>query len=197
MPKKIEKLPSIRELPPRKQMEVANPELTPEQIKKMEKLIEFLAQYGITDKMAYPNYDQYMYIPGQHDLKRWMMAVKNIHYKKRAGFEFKEAVRQSTQDWKKMEIYDFLNWLKFYEEGAHMKYKTAQVWYEKGQPGYFLHIKPDAEKEPEPHTDGNAVNDAREEAERSEEKRTTIEKQRAKIIPRCMRYITVLTNSDG
>ena len=58
----------------------------------------------IEGKKAYPNYDQYMYIPGQHDMKKWLMAVKDIHYKKRAGFPFQEAIRQATQDWKKMEI---------------------------------------------------------------------------------------------
>lgn len=209
MSKKTEKI-TFRELPPNKQLEVANPELTPEQIIKLKKLMEFFDQYGIDyskftpehlsfiqGKRAYPNYDQYMYIPGQHDMNKWLMAVKNIHYKKKAGVSFQEAVRQSTQDWRKMEIYDFLNWLRFHEEGAHMKYKTAQVWYENGQPGYFLHVKPDPTPKPEPLTDGNAVNDAREEAERSEEKRNVIEKQRAKIIGRLDSAEKLLRSPDG
>jgi len=185
-------------------------ELTPEMEEKMKKLMEFFDFYGIdyskfkpeflsfiTDKKAYPNYDQYQYIAGQHDLKKWMYALKDIHYKQKAGFPYREAIKRATQGWAKMEIYDFLNWLRFYEEGAHMKYKFAQVWYENGQPGYFLHIKPDAPKEPAPHYDANAVNDAREEAERREEKRQLIEKQRSKIIGRLDSAEKLLRSQEG
>lgn len=177
---------------------------------RIKKLMEFFDLHGIdynkfkpehisfiTGKRAYPNYDQYMYIPGQHDMKKWLMAVKGIYYKKKAGLDFKEAVRSATQGWKKMEIYDFLNWLKFYEEGTHMKYKVAQTWYENGQPGYFLHIKPDTVPAPEPVVDGNAVNDAREEAERNEEKRNIIEKQRQKIIGRLDSAEKLLRSHEG
>lgn len=195
MPKKTEEKLQFRELSPSKKLEVANPDLTPEQLAKLEELIKYFSQYGI--KNAYPNYDQYMYIPAQHDIQKWLMAVKNIHYQQKAGLPFKEAVQQSTKDWKKMEIFDFLNWLKFYDEGTHMKYKFAQVWYENGQPGYFLHIKPDAPQEPQPLTDGNAVNDAREEAERNEEKRNIIEKQRSKIIGRLDSAEKLLRSPDG
>lgn len=185
-------------------------ELSPEMQEKMSKLMEFFDQYGIdyskfkpefisfiTDKRAYPNYDQYQYIARQHDLKKWMYALKDIHYKQKAGFPYREAIKRATSGWAKMEIYDFLNWLRFYEEGTHMKYKYAQVWYQNDQPGYFLHIKPDAKKEPEPHYDANAVNDAREEAERKEEKRQIIEKQRSKIIGRLDSAEKLLRSQEG
>ena len=202
----------FRELSLKKQLEKANPDLdlTPELEAKIQKLMEFFDQYGIdyskfkpeqlsfiSGKTAYPNYDQYLHIPGQHDMKKWLMAVKNIHYQKKAGLSFQDAVRQSTQDWKKMEIYDFLNWLRFYEEGTHMKYKYAQVWYENGQPGYFLHIKPDAPKEPERLSDGPTVDNARADAERNEEKRNIIEKQRAKIIGRLDSAEKLLRSPEG
>lgn len=185
-------------------------ELTPEQEEQLKKNMEFLDFYGIdyskfkpeflsfiTDKKAYPNYDQYQYIAGQHDLKKWMFAIKDIHYKQKAGFPYRDAIKKATHGWGKMEIYDFLNWLRFYEEGAHMKYKFAQVWYENGQPGYFLHIKPDAPKEPTPNYDANAVNDAREEAERKEEKRQVIERQRSKIIGRLDSAEKLLRSPEG
>lgn len=208
--------PSNIDLPSNKQLEkVVSPysdqkilELSTDE--KIKKLMEFFDHYGIDyskfkpefrsfieGKRAYPNYDQYINIPGQHDMKKWLVTVKDIHYKKKAGFEFKDAVRQATQGWKKMEIYDFLNWLRFHEEGSHMKYKFAQVWYENGQPGYFLHIKPDAQPAPESAVDGNAVNDAREEAERHEEKRSTIEKQRQKIIGRLDSAEKLLRSPEG
>jgi len=207
----------IIDMPSKKQLEKATKpysdeelKLTPEQEEKMKKLMEFFDHHGvdygkfipkfysyITEKKAYPNYDQYQHIAGQHDMKRWMLALKDIHYKQKAGFQYREAIKTATQGWAKMEIYDFLNWVKFHEEGAHMKYKFAQVWYENGQPGYFLHIKPDAQKEPEPHSDANAINDAREESERKEEKRQTIEKQRSKIIGRLDSAEKLLRSQEG
>jgi len=182
---------------------------------KIKKLLEFFDRHGIKfdkfkpinssifgddffkDKKAYPNYDQYQNIPGKRDITKWMFALKNINYKQKAGFPFKEAIRTTTQGWQKMEVYDFLNWLKFYDEGANMKYKFAQVWYENGQPGYFLHIKPDAQKEPESIYDGNAIEDARLESERNEEKRSIIEKQRQKIIGRLDSAEKLLRSPEG
>ena len=82
-----------------------------------------------------------------------------------------------------------------------MKYKFAQVWYTNDQPGYFLHVKPDPVPEPEPLVDAQAVNDAREAAEqeavRNEEKRSTIEKQRAKIIGRLDSAEKLLRSPEG
>jgi len=138
-----------------------------------------------------------MFIPSRHDMKKWMFALKDVHYKQKAGFQYKDAIRQATSGWPKMEVYDFLNWLKFYDEGAHMKYKTAQVWYENGQPGYFLHIKPDPKPEPQPLTDAQSVNDAREEANKLEEKKQTIEKQRQKIIGRLDSAEKLLRSPEG
>lgn len=149
------------------------------------------------EKKAYPNYDQYMYIPAQRDTHKWLLALKDIKYKQRAGLPYKEAIKASVQSWNKMEIFDFLNWMKYYEEGAPMKYKFAQVWYENGQPGYFLHIKPDAPKEEAPVVDTNPVRDAEEEAARQEEKRSTIEKQRSKIIGRLDSAEKLLRSPEG
>src|SRR6185369_3419127 len=185
-------------------------QLTPEMEDKMKKLMEFFDNHGIdydkfipkfysyiSEKKAYPNYDQYQPIANQHDMQRWMLALKDIHYKQKAGYPYRDAIKNATQGWQKMEIYDFLNWLKFHEEGAHMKYKFAQVWYENGQPGYFLHIKPDAQKEPEPKTDGDSVEKASQDAERNEEKRQIIEKQRSKIIGRLDSAEKLLRSQDG
>lgn len=217
MPSKLlSRLSAIIDVPSSKQLKKVVKPYSDEEVadrameEKIQKLMEFFDQSGIDydkfkpeflsyidQKKAYPNQDQYSYIPGQHDLKKWLMTVKNIHYKQKAGLPYKEAIRQSTTDWKKMEIYDFLNWLRFYEEGTQMKYKFAQVWYENGQPGYFLHIKQDAPPEAAPVVDENSVNEAREEAERNEEKKKTIEKQRAKIIGRLDSAEKLLRSPDG
>jgi hypothetical protein len=217
MPESKSSKKPIIDMPSKKQLEKAirpysdeELVLTPEMEEKMKKLMEFFDQYGIDyskftpkfysyigDKKAYPNYDQYQNMPPQHDVNKWLMAVKNLHYKQKAGLPFKEAVKIAVTGWPKMEIYDFLNWLRFHEEGAHMKYKFAQVWYENGQPGYFLHVKPDPTPEPTPPTDGQAVNDAREEAARQEEKRSVIEKQRQKIIGRLDSAEKLLRSPEG
>jgi hypothetical protein len=152
---------------------------------------------SLTEKKAYPNYDQYQNMPGQHDMKKWMYAVKDVQYKQKAGFPYKEAIKHATSGWPKMEIYDFLNWLRFHEEGSHMKYKFAQVWYENGQPGYFLHVKKDPPVEPEPKSDGETIDNSREEDERNEEKRNIIEKQRSKIIGRLDSAEKLLRSPDG
>ena len=182
---------------------------------RLQKAIEFFEQHGLTiekfdptnfsswdhkpvdKKKAYPNFDQYSYIPGQHDMQKWMMSVKDIYYKQKAGLPYKEAIRQSTQGWKKMEIYDFLNWLKFHEEGSHMKYKFAQVWYENGQPGYFLHIKKDTPEDDAQATDGAAVDKARQESEQNAEKKAIIEAQRKKIIGRLDSVEKLLRSREG
>jgi hypothetical protein len=146
---------------------------------------------------AYPNYDQYTYIPGKRDLPKWIQAVREIYSKEKNGMTRVDAVRQVTSGWNTTETYDFLNWLKFYQEGTHLKYKTAQLWYENGQPGYFLQIKPDPVKPAEPVIDHNAVEDARQQVERDDEKKQTIEKQRQKIVGRLDSAEKLLRSPEG
>jgi hypothetical protein len=172
---------------------------------KIKKLIKYFDDYGIdynkldedNVKTAYPNYDQYMSIPGQHNINKWLQTVRQIYAAEKNGLTRAQAVRQATNGWNIMETYDFLNWIKFYQEGAHLKYKTAQLWYENGQPGYFLQIKPDAPKEPEPTVDHNAVDNAREDVERQEEKKKVIEKQRQKIVGRLDSAEKLLRSPEG
>lgn len=189
-------------------------ELSPQELEeKIKKLTEFFDATGIGydkfkpehlsfldyKKKAYPNYDQYMYIPAQHDMKKWMSALTNIFQQKRAGLPYKQSILSATRGWQKMEIYDFLNWLKFHQEGTHMKYKFAQSWYvNDGMPGYILPYKRDPEPTVEdPIADANAVNDAREKAEQTEEKKQLIEKQRQKIIGRLDSAEKLLRSPEG
>ena len=196
--KPIHDLPSKKQLDkltgPYSDSELSRQEPSPEEL---QKLMTFFDQYGIdyskfkpehlsflSAKLAYPNDEQYVNVPPRHDVKKWMLATKNIQYQQKAGLSYQEAVKKATVNWKKMEVFDFLNWLRFYQEGTPMKYKTASVkqaqnWYESNQPGYFLHIKKDAPVPEE--ADLHAV---QEENERNDEKKRIIEKQRQKIIGR-------------
>jgi ferritin len=179
---------------------------------KINKLMQFFDESGINyekfqksaphpfladKKKAYPNYDQYMYIPGQHNTQKWLQAVQSVYKMEQTGQNRVQSIRQATVGWNPMETYDFLHWLRYYEEGTHLKYKMAQLWYENGAPGYFLHVKPDPVKPTEPTVSGNEIDFARDHASDDNEKRQTIEKQRNKIIGRLDSAEKLLRSPDG
>lgn len=149
------------------------------------------------DKEAYPNNDSYMHIPGQHNTEKWLGAVKDIYYKEKQGKNRVQCIRQVTSGWNLMETYDFLNWLKFYEEGAHLKYKIANLWYENGAPGYFLHVKPDPVKEETQVNNADFGKDTEGDQTSSAERKQIIEKQRAKIIGRLDSAEKLLRSNEG
>ena len=105
--------------------------------------IDFNKIFNIPNKAAYPNIDHYMHVPGQHNTDKWLQAIKDLYYKENNGELRVNAINEVTQGWNPNETYDFLNWLKFYEGGNHLKYKVAQTWYTNDSPGYFLKIDPD------------------------------------------------------
>ncbi len=152
-------------------------------------------------KNAYPNNGQYVHVPGQHNTVHWLQAVKDIYYREKNGATRVDAIRQTTRGWNPMETFDFLNWLKFYEEGAHLKYKMAQ-WYVNDNlgPGYFLHVKPDPAQPAIPPVSGKDIDYARDAAadEMSlSEKKQIIEKQRQKIIGRLDSAEKLLRSQEG
>ena len=200
---------TFRDLDPTEQLTKANPdlEMNSELMNNISKLMKFFDQYGIdyskfkpqeynyTDKKkAYPNYDQYMYIPGQYNIPKWLAAVRSLYQMEKSGKNRTTSIQQVTSGWKPMETYDFLYWLRYYEEGNHLKYKMAQLWYENGAPGYFLHVKPDPPSEPKVSED---IDFAREKASNDHEKRQIIEKQRKKIIGRLDSAEKLLRSHDG
>lgn len=181
---------------------------------KIEKLMKFFDEHGIEyDKFnpstvsnidfgrkdAYPNNDQYMHIPGQHNTQRWLQAISDVYRKEQQGENRVQAIRRVTSGWNIMETFDFLNWVKFHEAGEHMKYKFAKLWYENDDlgPGYFLQIKKDPAPEPEPSATGQDIDFAREKATNDSERRHTIEKQRNKIIGRLDSAEKLLRTPDG
>lgn len=187
-------------------------ELTDEMKAKVERLMKTLDEYGIDydkfdpnkiprldfGKSAYPNNDQYMHVPGQHDTNKWLQAVSDIYRKEKSGQNRVQAIRQVTAGWNIMETFDFLNWIKFHESGDYMKYKFAQLWYENlDMPGYALHIKKDPEPTPEPRVTGQEINFAQERATEDADRRDRIEKQRNKIIGRLDSAEKLLRSPDG
>lgn len=187
-------------------------ELSQEMKAKIEKLMEFFDYYGIDydkfdpsktpkldfGKSAYPNIDYFMHIPGQHDTAKWLQAISDIYRKERNGEARVKAIRQVTSNWNITETFDFLNWIKFYEAGDHMKYKFAQLWYENPDlPGYALHVKKDPAPSAVQQTDGPAIDFARERETDNADRRERIEKQRNKIIGRLDSAEKLLRSPDG
>jgi len=138
---------------------------------------------------AYPNYDSYMSIGPKYDTKKWIDAVKDIYYKTRTGLDKQSAVSATIGAWDDVEQQNFFNWLRFYEEGTHLKYKYAQSWYEGVQPGYFLPVRKDQEE------DKNEVKDLDERS--AVEKKKIIEHQRKKVIGRLDSAEKLLRSDEG
>jgi hypothetical protein len=187
-------------------------EMTPELESKIEKLMQFFDKAGISydkfdpdsmpkldfsDKKAYPNNDQYMHIPGQHDVEKWVKALQTIRYLESKGTGRVPAIRRVVSGWHLLETFDFLNWVKFYESGDHMKYKFAQLWYENGDPGYFLHIKQDPQPEPARHQDIDFAKTPAPSDTSADEKKSIIEKQRNKIIGRLDSAEKLMRSQEG
>jgi len=180
---------------------------------KVEKLMEWFDGHGIKydkfnpkdipkldleNRKAYPNTDVYMHIPGQHNTQKWLQAISDIYRKEKNGEPRRNAIRSIVGGWNVMETYDFLNWVKFYEAGDHMKYKFAQLWYENDSlgPGYFLQIKKDQAAQ-EPQVQGKDIDVAKADASADHDRRQIIEKQRNKIIGRLDSAEKLLRTQEG
>lgn len=145
-------------------------------------------------KKAYPNNETYIHIPGQHDVQKWLQAVREIYQSEQSGGNRLNSIKKITSGWSAEETHDFLNWIKFYEAGDHMKYKFA-AWYENPDiTNYSLYIKKDPEPTPAPAQDFNYV---KEKEQKDSERRQIIEKQRGKIISRLDSAEKLLRSPDG
>ena len=155
---------------------------------------------NVGERIAYPNVEQYMAIPGAHDTQKWLQTIKEVYYGERNGLPRSHALRQATSNWNVTETYDFLNWLRFYEEGTHLKYKVAQFYYGNADVGYLLPIKQDPEHPKEQSVSGKDIDFARDAAADempASEKKRIIERQRHKIIGRLDSAEKLLRSNEG
>lgn len=150
---------------------------------------------SLKNKVSYPNNNDYSNVQSQRDIPKWLQAAKDISYKEKNGDTRASSVRQVTSGWNTVEIFDFLNWFKFYEEGSHLKYKTAQLWYENGAPGYFLHVKQD--HKPDEQNNIDLSTEVQPDEVSKSEKKQIIERQRAKLIGRLDSAEKLLRTQDG
>lgn len=159
-------------------------------------LLELRSKY----RLAYPNTEQYFSFPGEHDTQKWLQAVKSVYYGEKNGVSRNHALRQATSDWNVTEVYDFLHWLRFYEEGNHLKYKTAQFYYGNADAGYLLPITKDPVPKPQDSNIANDIDFSRESINNelpAAEKRRIIERQRSKIVGRLDSAEKLLRQDDG
>jgi hypothetical protein len=160
--------------------------------------IEIVTEADI--KYAYPNSEYMLHIPGQHNTDKWLVAVRELYTKEKDGLDRTSALSQATANWSNNEKLDFKNWLRFYEEGNHLKYKFAQNNYYLGDdPGYFLSIRPDPIKS-EAVVSGSDINSVKEKVSNEltdKERKEIINKQRKKVISRLDSIEKLLRSDDG
>jgi hypothetical protein len=149
-------------------------------------------------KEAYPNYEQFFNYPGAYDTQKWLEAIKTVYYLEKNGLDRSSAIQRVTADWKVTEVNDFRNWLRFYEEGNHLKYKVAQFYYGNADVGYLLPIKKDPDKQEQ--VSGKDIDFARDAAAdemSNSEKKRLIEKLRNKLLGRLDSAEKLLRSSEG
>lgn len=134
---------------------------------------------------AYPNIDGIFVNTKSRDTNKWLETIKNIYRMSNEGIDKNIALKQLTANWNQSEITDFLNWVKFYEQGSHLKYKVANIWLDQSSPGYFLQVKK------------QDTQDANVDESKNLDKKVVIEKQRSKIISRLDSAEKLLRSRDG
>ena len=149
--------------------------------------------------LAYPNMEYSPYISSEHDTAKWLDAVKVLYSKEKDGNNRSVALSQVTANWNETEKLDFRNWLRFYEEGNHLRYKYAQTMGYDGGPGYFFSYKQDPPVQ-EAAVSGQDINDIKTQVSNElteKERKSIIEKQRRKIIGRLDSTEKLLRSEDG
>ena len=70
-----------------------------------------------------------------YNMDKWMQSMQDIYKNMSRGYHFSDSFDLVTKDWDDMEKYDYKGWLRFHQEGAHEKYKTAQQYYQSDESG--------------------------------------------------------------
>jgi rRNA-processing protein FCF1 len=97
--------------------------------------------------LAYPNYLGGSYGSPAADLKKWIQTAKDLYFRQSKGEDKLTALAELTNNWSEKESVNFLEWLKFYQHGNHLKYKMAQAWFQGKDVDYLLPFKPDKKDE--------------------------------------------------
>lgn len=164
------------------------------------KAINQAADELLLKKLAYPQGYNGKRFDAPYDISRWIQATRDIYSRANQTGDFAGSFAEITDNWNKMEKLDYQAWLRFHQEGAQHKYKTAQ-YYDSNDVGYILPNPLDYDslkakvphplnaqpQEPKPKKPQPDINDAR----------TRIEQQRSKIIGRLNAAEKLLSSLDG
>ena len=148
-------------------------------------------------KLSYPVYDNLRY-KNPHDLDKWINTLNTINYYKQS--QHVDVTNKIIKDWDDNEKFDFVQWVKFYQEGVHLKYKTAQKksYYANGD--YFLPLADQIiEDKPKFYHPGKLIEDksfAKDDLQ-EKEKKEVISKIRAKILARLKAAEKLLESEDS
>jgi hypothetical protein len=151
-------------------------------------------------KQSYNNSDYDLPLTHPYDVTKWTTAMRDLYSRMQNGLPKKQAFQIVTRSWDVNEIKNFSNWLKYYEERNHMKYKQAQQMYyvSDRDDSYFVPLdkmKPEVSSKMEDPSDAN---DAAKNLQVSEEERKRIiDLQRRKIIGRLQSARKLLTDEKG
>jgi hypothetical protein len=77
-------------------------------------------------KMAYPVTPTGTMQKRPYNVNKWMQSMRQIYSHVHSGVSSEKAFEVITKDWDVMERFNFEHWMRFYQEGTHEKYKTAQ-----------------------------------------------------------------------
>lgn len=76
-------------------------------------------------KKAYPQaYDDF-YVQRPYNLNKWLDTTRQIYKVHKSGHDLAQSTEFAIKDWDTMEKNDFKNWLKYYQSGQQLAYKTA------------------------------------------------------------------------
>lgn len=145
------------------------------------------------EKRAYPQ-DQYgSFMNDPHNVNKWMRSMQEV-YAQAPILGWSKALDQVTSSWDDMEKNDFKNWISFYQENTHQKYKTAN-YIENG--GSFIpnvdHLRaklPGREPDMSPFSVSQSVTSAQEE----EVQKTIIARKIQSLIGRLNSAERIATN---
>jgi len=75
-------------------------------------------------KVAYPNIDERT-IPSQYNTDKWIKCLKFMYNCIHNGEDRKSVLQKLSNNFDQKEFDRFLKWVRFYEEGNHLRYKIA------------------------------------------------------------------------
>ena len=79
------------------------------------------------NKIAYPNIQMSTISQTPYDLTKWISTFNKIYVTAGQGNDWNSSLKSHIENWDPVEKLDFLQWIKFYNNGGHQAYKVAQL----------------------------------------------------------------------